>query len=294
MDCNFSNQLMIAIENNGKTLDFTHCCVLYDEIIQKSSIQELLDSKDVFSYLNSIFQQNPKNHNFFPQNSDCMGATICDFSKRNLNFLTISTQACNLNCNMCVVDRVKTPEDFQESKNAYFQILEKIKNLKLQHLQLSSSGEPFLHKRMLIDWICSIQENTIENIGFVTNATLLNKEDIAKMCNSTKSKNIGLTSIVSCDGITSETYKKIRNIDAFNRVVDNILEFKKYNKLYCVNFVITPDNIHELKDVPEFWLSKGITPRIIYPICHPEWDWMREDQRVKFIQENYSQYYVNN
>lgn len=294
MKCNFSKQLMIEISKDGQTLFYKHCCVLFDELISARPTQELLDAKDTYAYLNKIFKKNPKNHNFNPKNNDCNGETNCDFRNEDFNFLTVSTQACNLKCKMCVVDKACNKFERDASTKAYNDILNKIQNLHLHHCQISSSGEPFLQKESTINWITSIKEGTIGAVGFVTNATLLSPQDIDLMCSATKEKRIWLAAVVSCDGITAETYRKVRNINSFDKVLENILAFKRNDRLHCVNFVITPDNIHELKDVPNFWLSKGITPRIIYPICHPEWDWMRSDPRVKYIQENYNQYYVNN
>jgi MoaA/NifB/PqqE/SkfB family radical SAM enzyme len=292
MKCKNRDLMVIHILNGGNLLKFSHCCVLNNEDILVSPTDEFFNKNQNFlSGLQKVFSTNPENHNFYPKNNLCKNSTFCDFKYQELKQITVSTDLCNLHCKMC--KSTQGMSYFKQTQDAYITILNKLRGAHLTTLQLSSAGEPFIFKDKLFPWLYSISNDTAKYISFVSNGTLVSPQEIRDLIIHLRKERVILNGMLSCDGITPDTYKEVRGIDAFQRVVDNALELKKFNAIGGINFVITPFNIHEVEYVPEFWLSKGIIPQIIFPLFHPEWEWMREDPRVKYIQNNYNQYFVN-
>lgn len=295
MNCYFSRQLILEV-NVDKKISMFHCCVLFNECIDRVPFEEYNSQKDIKLFLTEKYQTNPLNHNFHPVNSDCRGSETCDFNNGlTPNFVTVSHTCCNLNCKMCTTIKPKTKEECDSSFEEYMYVLNSIKGMGLKYLQISSAGEPFFRKERVIEYLKNLTHEDTETVGFVTNATLLSKKDISNLAKAFKKNNVKVSATVSCDGISPGTYKAIRGVDGFYRVLSNIIEFNKHGMLSEVNFVIQPDNLDELAYVVPFWKGHNIDRiRIIYPILHPEWDWMRDDPRVKNIQENFKEYYVSN
>ena len=117
---------------------------------------------------------------------------------------------------------------------------------------LTDNGEPFFYKERTLSYLKSLdKDKDFKTISCISNLTLLSDGDIDLLANI--NKNIKLTVIASIDGITEETYRKIRGNNLFNKVLHNALELNKHGMLEQINFVVQNDNIHELLEAYEFW-----------------------------------------
>ncbi len=154
-----------------------------------------------------------------------------------------STSRCNLKCEMCPRNSFKhDPGDIdldlfkKISKYFYCGI----------DVNLAGWGEPLLHPEP--DVLIRITKGKGANVGFTTNATLLDIEKSAKLIKS------GLDFIdFSLDGATQETYEQIRHGAKFKDVITNIknfIEIKRSLNLKTpwtsITFVMMKKNIHEL------------------------------------------------
>lgn len=131
------------------------------------------------------------------------------------------TNLCNLRCISCPygqMKRLKGNMDYELFKK----IVNEIKNYKVNNVWLHLFGDPLLHPE-ISKFIEYIKKNTsINDVGFSTNCVLLNKEVSLKIINS------GLDKIRMClDGISKDTYEKIRIHSDFDKVVSNITDFLK-------------------------------------------------------------------
>jgi MoaA/NifB/PqqE/SkfB family radical SAM enzyme len=129
-----------------------------------------------------------------------------------------STNVCNLDCIMCPTGlHIDTrPKGFMEW-DLYRSIVDEIAPF-AHAIVLHSWGEPLLHKR-IIDMIAYAKEQGLW-VETSTNATRLTEETARKILAA------GLDRIyLSMDGLTKETYEKVRVKGHFEEVLGNIERF---------------------------------------------------------------------
>jgi radical SAM protein with 4Fe4S-binding SPASM domain len=87
-----------------------------------------------------------------------------------------------------------------------------------------------------------------------TNGTLLN-EKIITLIENVKFKNVSF----SVDGVTKETYEKIRENGRFDSTIENISDFKDRIKdcYYAINYTVSKINLCEIPDAVEFFEKMG-------------------------------------
>ena len=123
------------------------------------------------------------------------------------------TQKCNLKCKHCYTSSKATNYKFL-SKKAVFSLIDDLSTFGTEFIAIGG-GEPILYPYIyeVIDYATS---KNIE-IELVSNGTLLTEETLKKL------KDAGLKYLqISLDGESKETYRKIRGVDCFSQVVDNI------------------------------------------------------------------------
>ncbi len=154
-----------------------------------------------------------------------------------------STSRCNLKCEMCPRNSFK-----QEPGDIDLELFKKISKYFNRGIDvnLAGWGEPLLHPEL--DMLIRITKGKGANVGFTTNATLLDIEKSTKLIKS------GLGFIdFSLDGATQETYEHIRHGAKFEDVITNIRNFIKIKESLnsktprtSITFVMMKKNIHEL------------------------------------------------
>lgn len=175
---------------------------------------------------------------------------ICGYDKtRPFSISAALQRTCNLQCIMCR-DRYIINKN---QDGIYFDILNRLRNHNIMSLELTTVGEPFFYKEKILNYLNSLTTNDFKNIYITSNLTLLDTNDIEIIAKIQAKKNIRFCFTVSIDGITDDTYKNIRKNNFFNRVMNNALLLKKHNMLSLVNFVVQPDNMHELLPAYEYW-----------------------------------------
>ncbi len=129
-----------------------------------------------------------------------------------------STNVCNLDCIMCPTGlHVDTRPKGYMDWGLYTAIIDEIAPW-VEAVVLHSWGEPLLHRRF-VDMVCYAKERDVW-VETSTNATLLT-EDVAR-----RILEAGLDRIyLSMDGLTKETYEKVRVKGKFEEVLANIERF---------------------------------------------------------------------
>jgi MoaA/NifB/PqqE/SkfB family radical SAM enzyme len=163
---------------------------------------------------------------------------------------------CNSKCATC-------PLTFSPQEAAKQLSLDEFKLLLLQLPELRRAvlqgiGEPLLN-RQLAPMIAHLKERGVYTV-FNTNAALLTRRRQMELIHS------GLDELrVSLDGSTPETYRKVRGIAAFDRVVANVAEMVRTRfELSASNprlsFWVTGmrENLHELPDVIDLAARIGV------------------------------------
>ena len=239
---------------------FCHCCKRPEEKTEITAIDSLYKlTKDEFkNLLFSAYAKIPENHKYETEFYCQTKAKRCIYNELTLKFVAVDIfRYCNIHCPMCHVSKTQFMT-FEENKKLYFFILNNLKELQLDTIQLTGIGEPFMLKADTFNWLSTLTKNDTKNILIITNTTLLNIDDIIKMYEISKNTGIKINVMSSCSAITEETYKLVHNNNNFNKVVENICNLNKYGLLEFINFVIQPVNLHELEFYKQFWSEKGI------------------------------------
>ncbi len=185
------------------------------------------------------------------------------FPITNLISLQIEvSSACNLNCPQCF-------QHIEGHRKKFFTHElwdKKIKPIiqQIKHIHLVGIGEPLLCK----DFFYFVEESRKNNIYIHTtsNLQLVNDEIAEKIVTS------GIHELsFSCDGISKETYEKIRINGKFEILKNSLALINKYKSKYksiypklILNFGAMKNNIHELPKAIEFALNYNVIQVIAY------------------------------
>ena len=174
--------------------------------------------------------------------------------------------ACNLKCPTCIFDLPIDQRPTEPAKGlgrklsmeAFQKVIKEGVPLGLRSIGVTYYNEPFLRKDCLdmIEWA---MDNGIIDVHLSTNATLLNDE----LSNRILKLKIPRFSF-SLDGVSKETFEKVRkgaNRDEVYKNINRFLELKKQGgyqlPLTRVAFVRSILNEHELDDFNEYWKDKA-------------------------------------
>ncbi len=167
------------------------------------------------------------------------------------------TNACNSRCQMC--------NHRETIKNPGFMSLKEFKKIvdevKPATLNLTGMGESFLNKDFL-EMVSYAKSKGIP-VGLATNFTLVG-DKIKEICGS------GLDMVkVSIDSSNKKNYKKIRGIDCFELVTENIRKLQEFKEKHGLekpelrlNFALQRDNLDELDEV--VGMAKDFRAKAVY------------------------------
>lgn len=170
-----------------------------------------------------------------------------------------TTTRCNLACNHCPNSVLSKDKEWVGDMdiNLYRKLIDEIAQEKpTTVVRPFDSGEPLLRKDME-EMIEYAKNKGIQYVSINTNGVLLNETRSKKLLKS------GLDHIeISVDAISSETFKKIKNVDLYKRVKENILRLIQLrNKIrpefiISVSFVKQRDNAQESENFYQYWKNK--------------------------------------
>ncbi len=157
------------------------------------------------------------------------------------------TNACNLNCRICVRRSWEEPEGYMKMED-YKKLIEGLKSINtVQKISFWGFGEPTLHPN-LAEMIFSASQLGIST-EIITNALNLDKNKSKKLIEA------GLqTLIVSVDGALPQTYSEVRSDANLDKVKQNLVQLKEQrlragqnNPEIGIEFVVMRKNYHELR-----------------------------------------------
>jgi MoaA/NifB/PqqE/SkfB family radical SAM enzyme len=163
---------------------------------------------------------------------------------------------CNSKCATCPLTFSPQEQAAQLSLADFSTLVDQLPHLRRAVLQ--GIGEPLLN-RDLAAMIVHLKRRGVY-VVFNTNAVLLTRRRQVELIES------GLDELrVSLDGSTPETYRKVRGIPAFDRVVANVAEMVRTRRglrstTPRLSFWVTGlrDNLHELPDVVDLAARIGV------------------------------------
>lgn len=278
MKCeNGTNELRLIKKNLTDKHEYAviHCCHRVWEELYVFSEDELLNisKSDFMNKLYECYNLIPQNHDYNTYYYCKTHEKQCIWNDEKLEVVSVSTSPrCNISCRFCDIKSHKSVS--KNDKAIYFTILNMLKNNNLKQIELTSEGEPFIYKEDTLQYIENLTTNDCKRLEIMSNLTLLTEEDILRIYTASLSNDIEIKILASCSGITNETYKLHHNNDNFERVVNNIKLINSLDMLNCINFVITPENLHELDFFKQFWGEKGVksykcTATVLVDYCYP-------------------------
>jgi molybdenum cofactor biosynthesis enzyme MoaA len=248
---------------DNRTIEFGKCCVINElEDFGHISFDEFYNLSDFWSFVNFRYNILPANHHFETCNHTfCNGDKICDWRNEELKEIRVNINSCNLNCIMCHNDHSYT----KESMEVYFHILNLIKGHNLNKIILTTGGEPFLKKNETIEYIESLKSTDCKRLEIITNATLLNENDIMRIKETTYKNGISCKIQVSLDSTDKDIYCKIRNATEkqYETVMRNIDKLHETGLLYGINIVMMPENERTCYNDCLYWKKKNIYVHIL-------------------------------
>jgi len=166
-------------------------------------------------------------------------------------------RGCNAQCGMCFMDKMSNT-NHQMSDKLYEKIINEAGTYSklIEMFILARNGEPLLDSK-LEQRIKLAKQNGMKLVSISTNASLLTEKRAKAIIES------GLDDIrFSIDGMTKESFEKIRKGLKFKKVMENCLNFIKLRDqhgikpIIQVRFVSQEDNQGQEEFFKDFWLSK--------------------------------------
>ena len=172
------------------------------------------------------------------------------------------TNYCNLKCIMCpheVMPRVKGFMDFELFKKIVDEITLKSPKSKLWPAVLGESliaGDRF---KKMVDYAVGKQVDIVLN----TNGTLLNDDWIDYITFS------GIKEVIlGIDGLTKETYEKVRVNGQHERMRQSLIKLIKSchdvdgAPSVILQYIVMQENEHEVEDFKTYWLKQGAIVKV--------------------------------
>lgn len=162
------------------------------------------------------------------------------------------SNACNLECVMCHGEfssairsrREKLPPIPKAYDDQFFEDLRKYLP-KIENANFLG-GEPFLIKEQFRVWDMFIEDGLKPGCHVTTNGTQYNAK-VERVL-----ENLPVSITISMDGVTKETFEKIRLNANYEEVLENIQRFHEYSRKHgrrvCFSFTLSLLNWHEFGD----------------------------------------------
>lgn len=192
------------------------------------------------------------------------GEVLTDFP---VEILIKTTLNCNHFCPRCPhgTDVYPKGQEYNISFETLKKVLDEGREKGLQSV-VFTGGEPTMHPEFVkfIEYTGSLE---FPDVSVITNGSLLSQKLISNIIKA------GVTRInVSFDSIKPETYKNVRGVDHYHKVlrnIDNLLEIRdKVNSatpLLSISFVLQENNADELDEFITIWDGKADGGIKIYP-----------------------------
>ncbi|MNW41969.1 Antilisterial bacteriocin subtilosin biosynthesis protein AlbA [compost metagenome] len=229
-----NHEVILGNRRNGEWIKTTREIVEFIDEYMKCPDQEHSDFLESFSeedgtYLLAVIELLKKMDIIVAIND------LRDYKSDIDDVLIALTERCNLTCKHCSMNATSIKNDDKLSYEDIIHIVDQLVELKVKKVILTG-GEPMV-RNDFFNIIKYIKENTHLSIGVMTNATLINKDNIDELVKFSDYLDI------SIDGVDEETCSVIRGKGVFNRVVSSVkmLKNREYKNL-SLSMVETPNN----------------------------------------------------
>lgn len=199
---------------------------------------------------------------------------------------------CNMDCIMCPQSRLtrgRGTMSFDLWKKIVDELAQKAPHIKIWPTLM---GEPLLLGRRLFKYLKYAKQQGMQHVSLNTNLGVLRDDWMDDLFDARFDE-----LVISMDGITKETYEKIRvggKIETILKNIDTILDQKERRKAefpkITIQYIVMDENEHEQDAFVEYWekqnrnLKLKIKPRTGWAAAVDSWnavdDVVKNDERI--------------
>ena len=154
---------------------------------------------------------------------------------------------CNADCPWCMFSQYRQASKANLKWETYVKLVYELRSLGVKSITFTGGGEPLMNPKF--NDMISLAKDLGFEIGLVTNGILLNK---------VKNPDYFKFIRVSLDSSNREMYQKVKGIDAFDTVIDNISSTIKKNPSIGLSYVVGPDNNYNFNEAEQLAKSLGV------------------------------------
>ena len=158
------------------------------------------------------------------------------------------SNACNLNCGFCMFGDWRSRHHENLGLDMYISLIGELHQMGTKSVTFTGGGEPLMNKDFNL--MAKMAKSLGFQIGLVTNGVLLDRVERPEDF---------LFIRVSLDAHNAKDYKKVKGMDLFDRVLGNITETLKRNKIIGLSYVVGPDNNKDLHKAEELATELGVS-----------------------------------
>ncbi len=263
-DCGFPyGALTITNEEHGKI--FLKRCVRHKPF-KVLTYDEFLEIPDIIKYVEDFNYENVSE--YIKTDIEFLGCLPCEALNRPPRHVTVSlSHLCNIDCRNCFFEgrHIEKPGD----KTIYFETLNKIKGHKLDTIEFTDQGEPFVYYNDIINYLKTLSLEDTIHVRFFTNGMLLSHERLDELKKLSLETGVNYRFAFSIDGITKETFEAVRRGANFEKVLDNFgyaLSLFGKNDVY-VSYTVKKPALQDAPYAKSFFKKNfGITPNMYYDL----------------------------
>ena len=175
-----------------------------------------MDNK-IYYYLDQVEKLN---------NGEFVAPVSCEIDPSN---------SCNLKCGFCMFGKWREDHHENLDLDVYISLIGELSRMGTKSITFTGGGEPLMNPNFNL--MVKMAKSLGFQIGLVTNGVLLDKvENIEDF----------LFIRVSLDDYNKKDYKKVKGMDQFDRVLENITSAIKRNKIIGLSYVVGPYNNKDL------------------------------------------------
>ena len=171
------------------------------------------------------------------------------------------TNACNLKCVYCSDNELRLRQGHNQEMDldVVERLFEDLSQGGTKGVVLEGGGEPTLYRHF--KQVVDIAKKNKLGLGLITNGTVALDENILKEFEWIR---------VSLDASTAKEYFELKGVDAFERVVNNIENYKKHCDTVGVGYVVTKKNISEIETLVMRLREAGVSYIQLRPVVDCE------------------------
>lgn len=159
---------------------------------------------------------------------------------------------CMLNCNYCMYKDYRKKKYVDLDMFIYKNLLSELKMFQVKSITFTGGGEPLMNPRFN-EMVALALELKFE-VGLITNGVLLSVVDNIDRFTFIR---------VSLDAGTPETYHKIKKVNNFDLVIDNVESAIEKNAAVGLSYVVCKENADELEKIRQLLFTRKIKVKYI-------------------------------